>query len=209
VPVLERCLRECRLAFLHAPNLHPAMKYAAPVRKQLGIRTIFNLLGPLTNPAGARRQVLGTARPELVELLAQTLLARHVRHAWVVCGHGGDGRGLCDLTITGLTQVAEVRDGVLSAFTVHPSDVGLGEAPLETLIVDSPKASAAVIRAILDGEDLGPRRHHALLNAGAALVVAGVVGDLADGVARAGEAVDTGAASRRLEQVIEVSNASA
>ena len=202
VPVLERCLRQCRIAFLYAPNLHPAMKYAAPVRKKLGIRTIFNLLGPLTNPAGARRQVLGTSKPEFTELLAHVLAARDATFAWVVNAHNG----LCDLSITGETRVTEIRPGRLRTFTVHPRDVGFDTAPLETLIVNSPRASAAAIRDILSGKDKGPRRRHALLNAAAALVIAGLADNLKSATTRAADAIDTGAAAQTLEQLVNMSN---
>lgn len=201
VPVLERCLRECRIAFLYAPNLHPAMKYAGPVRKKLGIRTIFNLLGPLTNPAGSKRQVLGTSKPELTELIASVLAARNAVHAWVVHAHNG----LCDLTITGESRVTEVRAGQVRTFTVHPSDVGFDPAPLDTLLVESPQASAAAIRDILTGKDQGPRRQHALLNAGAALVVAGLAEDLESATAKAAEAIDNGEADRTLEALAQAS----
>jgi len=201
VPVLERCLRECGIAFLYAPRLHPAMRHAAPVRQKLGIRTIFNLLGPLTNPAGARRQVMGTSRPELTETLARVLAVRDATFAWVPHSHDG----LCDLTITGPTRITEVRDGRIRTFSVHPHDVGFETAPLDALIVDSPQASAAAIRAILEGRDRGPRRHHALLNAGAALVVAGMAEDLRDAVARASAAISTGATAEKLRHLVEVS----
>ncbi len=201
VPTLERCLRECRIAFLYAPSLHPAMKHAAPVRKQLGIRTIFNLLGPLTNPAGARRQVLGTSRPELTDKLAAVLAARNVEHAWVVHGHDG----LCDLTITGPTRVTEVRGGAMRTFEVSPQDVGFDPAPREVLLVDSPQASAAAILEILEGREQGPRRRHALLNAAAALVVAELAGDLREGVARAAEAVDSTQALQTLRKLVSCS----
>jgi anthranilate phosphoribosyltransferase len=199
VPVLERCLRDCRIAFLYAPNLHPAMRYAGPVRKKLGIRTIFNLLGPLTNPAGAKRQVLGTSKPEHTELLAQVLASRGAAHAWVVNAHNG----LCDLTITGPTRVTEVRDGRVRTFTMEPGDVGFEPAELSSLLVNTPDASAAAIRAILSGNDRGARRQHALLNAAAALVVAGVSEDLQTGVDRAAEAVDSGAAEATLARLVE------
>lgn len=202
VPAMERCLRECRIAFMYAPNLHPAMKYAGPVRKKLGIRTIFNLLGPLTNPAGARRQILGVAKPALVELLAGVLATRGTEHSWVIHGHDG----LCDLTITGPTQVAEVRDGQIETFTVHPNDLGLQTAELETLLVATPQESAAVIRDILNGKEQGPRRRHALLNAAAALVVANTARNLATALPMAIEAVDSGAAQETLKKLAEISN---
>ncbi|HSW44698.1 MAG TPA: anthranilate phosphoribosyltransferase [Phycisphaerae bacterium] len=201
VPVLERCLRQCRIAFLYAPNLHPAMKYAAPVRKALGIRTIFNLLGPLTNPAGARRQLLGTSRPELTETLAAVLAARDATFAWVVHAHNG----LCDLSITGPTRVTEVRAGRTRTFEICPDDLGLEPAPLETLLVDSPQASAAAIRDILDARDRGPRRRHALLNAAAALLVAGLADDLRAGLTLAARAVDEGKARQTLERLARIS----
>ncbi|MBI4579762.1 MAG: anthranilate phosphoribosyltransferase [Planctomycetes bacterium] len=201
VPVLGRCLRECGIAFLYAPRLHPAMKYAAPARKRLGIRTIFNLLGPLTNPAGARRQILGTCRPDLADKLAQVLALRNATFAWVACG----GDGLCDLTITGPTHIAEVRGGATRLFTLHPGDFGLETAPLESLLVDSPQASADAIRAILSGQDRGPRRSHALLNAAAVLHVADRADSLEAGLALAAEAVDSGAALAKIQQLAAVS----
>jgi anthranilate phosphoribosyltransferase len=202
VPTMERCLRECNIAFMYAPNLHPAMKYAGPVRKKLGIRTIFNLLGPLTNPAGAKRQILGVAKPALVELLAGVLAARGTEHSWVIHGHDG----LCDLTITGPTQIAEVRHGRVETFTVHPRDLGLETAPLETLLVHTPQESADAIRAILSGKERGPRRDHALLNAAAALVVADVAENIALALPKAIEAVDSGAAQETLQKLAEISN---
>jgi len=202
VPALERCLRECGIAFLYAPNLHPAMKYAGTVRKQLGIRTIFNLLGPLTNPAGAKRQVLGTSKPDLTEKLAEVLDAREATFAWVVNGHNG----LCDLTITGPTQVTEVNQGRIRTFQVHPDEVGYETAPLDSLVVDSPQASALAMRAILEGKDQGPRRQHALLNAGAAILVAGLAEDLKSAVNRAAEVVDSGRARKIIDLLIQISH---
>ncbi|MHC4671178.1 MAG: anthranilate phosphoribosyltransferase [Planctomycetota bacterium] len=202
VPTLEKCLDECGIAFLYAPNLHPAMKYAGPVRKKLGIRTIFNLLGPLTNPAGAKRQVLGTSKPELTEILANVLAARQASLAWVVNGHNG----LCDLTITGETKVTEVREGQIRTFTVNPNDVGFETAPLDTLLVDSPQSSAEAIRTILEGNDQGPRRHHALLNAAAAIMVAGLADNLKSAVTQAAQAIDSGQAVKKLDNLAKTSN---
>jgi anthranilate phosphoribosyltransferase len=193
--VVERCLREVRIGYLNARQLHPAMKFAVPVRRAIPARTIFNLLGPLTNPAGARRQILGVPHMNLLDKMADTLLALNATHAWVV--HGCDG--LCDLTITGPTTVVEIRHGTRNRFSVTPGDVGLSCAPLDSLIVDSPAASAQAVMGILQGQS-GPRRDHALLNAGAALVVAGIVGDIGEGVDRAGGAVDDGSALATLER---------
>jgi anthranilate phosphoribosyltransferase len=186
--LVERSLAEARIGYLNARLLHPAMKYAAPVRQALPMRTIFNLLGPLTNPAGARRQVLGVPRPELVEKMAEALLALGATHAWVV-----HGDGLCDLTITGSTLVIEVRGGRLRRFTLNPEDAGLPRARLDALRVVTPQDSADMVVRILEGER-GPARDHALLNAAAALVVAGIIGDWQSGILRAGEAIDSGAA---------------
>lgn len=202
IATLSRCLRECGIAFLHAPLLHPAMKYAAPVRRELGIRTIFNLVGPLTNPAGSRRQVIGTCKPELTGKLGRVLLARNAPRAWVPCSH----EGLCDLSVTGPSQVTEVRDGIVKTFQVHPSDLGFKTAPLDELLVNSPQASAAAVRAILQGQDTGPRRVHSLLNAGSILIVAGLADDLKTAVSMASDAVDSGAAYSKLEQLIVVSH---
>jgi anthranilate phosphoribosyltransferase len=201
VPVLERCLEEHGLAFLYAPRLHPAMKHAAPVRRAIRTRTIFNLLGPLCNPAGATRQVLGVSQPAHVPLIAEALRELGAERAWVV--HGCDG--LCDLTITGPTHVAQFVDGNIDMTTVNPPDAGLPTAPLQALLVDSPQASAAAIRTILNGAH-GPQRDHALLNAGAALVVYGVAADLPEGVSLAADAVDSGAARERLHQLARTSH---
>lgn len=207
IPTLERCLEEVGLAFLYAPNLHPAMKHAGPVRKQLGIRTIFNLLGPLTNPAGAKRQLLGVPRPELTDTVALAMAARGTQRAWVVNAHNG----LCDLSITGLTRVHEITtdpNGGRQSRTleIKPEDVGLPTADLSSLLVDSPQSSADAIRAILDGTDTGPRRHHALLNTGAALVVAGLAETLEQGVGEASRALDSGAADAKLQRLIKCTN---
>lgn len=201
VAVLERCLAECRIAFLFAPGLHPAMKYAVPVRKALKVRTIFNFLGPLTNPAGAARQIIGVPKPEFTELLATVLGRLGGVRAMVVHGHDG----LCDLTITGPTRVSEMNGGDVRTYELVPEDAGLVRAELKALLVDSPQASADAVRAVLAGEK-GPRRDHAILNAAAALVVAGVAADLREGAARAAEAVDTGRASQTLAQLVQCSN---
>ena len=186
---VERCLKEVGIGYLNARLLHPAMKHAAEVRQALQIRTIFNLLGPLTNPAGARRQVLGVPHPDLLDLIAQALRQLGAEHVWVVHGHDG----LCDLTITGETPVVELRHGTLRRFVVTPESVQLARASLDALRVDSPAGSARVIGALLTGQT-GPARDHTLLNAGAALVVAGKAEDLADGVGQAAAALDSGRA---------------
>lgn len=199
---IERCLAEARIAFLFAVKFHPGMKHAAPVRKALGIRTIFNLLGPLTNPAGATRQVLGVNRPELTEKLAIVLRNLGSEHAMIV--HGTDG--LCDFTITGETRITELRDGRTTTYNLRPESVRLSPAKLRSLQVDSPEASATAIREILSGQP-GPRRDHAVLNAGAAVYVAGLAKDLEGGVRRAEEVLDDGRAAQTLDKLVELSNA--
>jgi len=199
VPILERALAEVGLALLYAPRLHPAMRYAQPTRKRLGIRTIFNLLGPLTNPAGVRRQVVGVPRPELTEVLAAVLAELGAAHALVV--HGADG--LCDLSVTGPSRITELREGKLSTYTVTPEDTGLSCGQLDALLVSSPADSAVAVTAILDGEP-GPRRDHAVLNGAAALLVAGVAEDLSDGAALAARAIDSGAAREKLRLLLQV-----
>lgn len=199
--VAERCLAECGIAFLFAPSLHPAMKYAVPVRKALKVRTIFNLIGPLCNPAGATRQVVGVPAADMTELLAGALGRLGATRALVVHGHDG----LCDLTVTGPTRVSEWSGGAVRTYTVTPEEAGLARSTLPTLLVDSPQASAQCVRAVLAGET-GPRRDHALLNAAAALLVAGVAADLRDGVRRAAEAVDTGRAVDTLARLVDLSN---
>jgi len=197
---LARCLRETGIAFLYAARLHPATRHAAAARRRLARRTIFNLLGPLTNPAGVRRQVVGVARADLLDTIAAALQALGAVHALVVHGHGG----LCDLSVTGPSHYVELHDGNLKHGTVSPEDVGLPRGDIEALIVDSPVASAAAIRAVLAGKR-GPRRDHAVLNAAAALVVAGLADSLQEGVPLAQAAIDTGAASAKLGALIKCS----
>ena len=201
VATVERCIAEAKVGFLYARSLHPAMKHAAPIRAALGIRTIFNLLGPLANPGGVTRQVLGVAQARWQEPLARVLRELGARHVWVV--HGEDG--LCDLTVTGRTRVVELRDGAHRSFTVHPQECGLTPGSLDDLRVESPSASARAIRSVLQGE-AGPHRDHALLNAGAAILVGGRADTLGDGVALAARAVDSGAAAAALDTLVERSH---
>lgn len=200
VPTLERCLAEVGIAFLYARNLHPAMKYAAPVRMALGVRTIFNLLGPLCNPASATRQILGVSRIDHVDLLAHALRELGAARAWVV--HGADG--LCDLTVTGPTQVAELRDGAVARYEVTPAVAGLSQAPLQALLVKTPAESAVAVKAVLAGEH-GARRDHTLMTAGAALVVSGMADCLRSAVETAAKAIDSGAANAKLADLIKAS----
>ncbi len=197
--VVAACLREARIGFLFAAQLHPAMRHVAAARRRLARRTIFNLLGPLTNPAGVRRQVVGVADRDLIDKLAAALGQLGAVRALVVHGHDG----LCDLTITGPSSFAELHGDSLVQRTITPEQVGLKIGPLEALRVESPAESAAAVRAILAGET-GPRRDHTLLNAAAALVVADLAADLRAGVDRAGAAIDSGAAAVTLDRLIDI-----
>lgn len=195
--VVAQCLRQAGIAFLYAARLHPAMRYAAEVRRRIGRRTIFNLLGPLTNPAGVRRQVVGVADEQLMEKMAAALQQLGAVHALVVHGCGG----ICDFSIAGPSSFIELRGGRLHTGSLAPEDVGLDRAPLEALAVADPRASAEAIRSILAGER-GPRRDHTLLNAAAALVVGGRASSFRDGLVLAAEAIDDGSAARKLELLI-------
>jgi anthranilate phosphoribosyltransferase len=194
-------LRRHRFAFLHAPSLHPAMKAVMPVRRAMGVRTVFNVLGPLSNPAGARAQVMGVYSARLVPLVAEAMTLLGTRHAFVV--HGavgeGDGPGMDELSISGASQVAEVREGRVTVGTITPEDVGLERAGIESLRGGDAAASAGILRAVFAGE-LGARRDVVLLNTAAVLVTAGlvpgagagVVSDLRAGIAVAARAIDNG-----------------
>lgn len=198
--VVERCLREIGIAFFFAPTFHPAMRHAAQARKDLGVRTAFNLLGPLTNPARAERQIVGVPRPELTELLARALLLLGSKRAWVV--HGADG--LDELSTTGYTKVSECRDGTVQTFYVHPADFGLSKSSLDALKGGDAVRNAQLIREVLDGAPT-PTRHVVLLNAGAALFVAGQAASVKQGIARAADAIDSGAAREVLSGLVECS----
>ena len=201
---VERTLRDTGIAFFFAPTFHPSMKHAAQTRRDLGIRTAFNLLGPLTNPAGATRQIVGVPRPELTELLARALLMLGSTRAWVV--HGADG--IDEISTTGYTKVSECRGGAVNTFYVHPADFGLAKSAAAELKGGGAAENAAIVRDVLAGTH-GPRRDVVLLNAGIALFVAGRVDTIRDGIAVAAAAVDSGAARQRLEKMAESSHAEA
>jgi anthranilate phosphoribosyltransferase len=186
-------LKNVGLAFFYAPAWHPSMRHAGPTRRELGIRTAFNLLGPLTNPAGARRQLVGVSRPELTELVARTLGHLGAERAWVV--HGADG--LDEISTTGYTKVSESIDGAVRTFYLHPADVGLPMVTVADLGGGTAAENAAMLEAMMNGER-GPRRDIVLLNAGAALLIAGKAPDLAAGMRLAAAAIDEGRAAATL-----------
>jgi anthranilate phosphoribosyltransferase len=196
-----RCLQEANVCFCFAVRHHPAMRYAAPVRKALGIRTVFNVLGPLTNPAGARRQVMGVFDAELVEVLAAVLRALGSQRAMVLRAEDG----LDEISTTSPTHVAELRDGRITRRVVRAEDFGLPRARLEDLAIGSPTESAQRIRQVLGGQR-GPERDIVLLNAAAALEVAGIAPDMAAALPLGEKSIDSGAAAASLEKLIALSN---
>jgi len=197
---VARCIDEVGIGFLYAPLLHTAMKHVMAARREMGIRTVFNLLGPLTNPAAANAQVIGVYSAALTEPLARVLAELGTIRAFVV--HGADG--LDEISNTGESRLSEVREGVVRTFTVRPEDFGLPRATIQDLRGGDREQNAQIIRAILDGEP-GPRRDIVLMNAAAALVAGGRARDLKEGVALAAHAIDTGAARAKLDALVRLS----
>ncbi len=198
-------LRRCRFAFLHAPSLHPAMKAVMPVRRALGVRTIFNLVGPLSNPAGAPAQVIGVYARHLVPVVAEALALLGTRHAMVVHGLAVDGSGqqtdgLDEISTSGPTDVAEIRDGVVTLRQVTPEQFGLTRVPLAVLGGGDAAANAAILQAVFAGEQ-GPRREIVGINAAAVLVVAGLAEGLEDGLQMAFATIDSGAVAALVERL--------
>jgi anthranilate phosphoribosyltransferase len=200
--IVERCLAEAGIGFFFAPTFHPSMRHAAPVRRELGVRTAFNLLGPLTNPAGATRQLVGVPRPEFTELMARALMLLGTERAWVV--HGADG--IDELTTTGYTKISECRDGTVNTFYLHPADVGLPKAPAGSLQGGDALENARIIDRVLAGTR-GAARDVVLLNAGAALFIAGAAASVEHGIQLASRAIDAGDARRTLDRIIAISTA--
>ncbi len=197
---VQRCLQEVGIGFMFAPVFHPAMKYAAAPRREIGIRTVFNILGPLTNPAGARAQVVGVADGALLEKLALVLKSLGCEHALIV--HGEDG--LDEITVTGKTQVCELKDGHITSYSISPEDFGLSQAGLDSLKGGTLDENAALLRGVLAGKP-GPQRDVVLMNAAAALLAGDRVETLKEGAALAEEVVDGGHALEKLEQLIKFS----
>lgn len=200
--IVERAIAEAGIGFMMAPMHHPAMKHVMPVRQELGSKTIFNILGPLTNPAGAKRQLTGAFALDLIFPMAETLQALGSEAAWLV--HGSDGTD--EISISGPTSVAELKDGTIRAREVHPEDAGLPVHAFHEILGGSPADNAAAFRALLAGEP-GAYRDAVLLNAAAALIVAGRVTDLRDGVDVASDSLDSGAAKRAVETLAQITSA--
>lgn len=197
----EKVLNECGICFLFAQTYHSSMKYAAPVRKEMGARTIFNILGPLANPAGATMQLLGVYDPKLVEPLAQVLSNLGVTRGLSICGNGLD-----ELTLTGVNKVCEIREGVLKSYELNAADLGLPACKLEDILGGMPLENAAITRGILSGEITGPKRDTVVLNAALALYL-GIDGlSMVDCVAKAQELIDSGKALQKLDEFVRLTN---
>lgn len=194
------CIREAGIGFMFAPNHHAAMRHVGPARAELGLRTIFNLLGPLSNPAGVTRQLVGVFAGAWVRPIAEALAALGTEHAWVVHSEGHD-----EITTAGPTLVGEVVGGIVREFTVNPEEIGLPRSPAAALKGGDAAHNAAALRGVLEGRP-GPYRDVALFNAAAGLVVAGVAADLRAGFTQAVKALDSGAALARLDRLAAVSN---
>lgn len=192
--LMAKCIDENGVGFLFAPLLHKAMKYAIGPRREIGIRTIFNVLGPLTNPAGAKRQLLGVFNGSLTESLANVLKNLGSEHVWVVYGEDG----LDEITTTGPTKVTELKQGTIRTFTIEPEELGFQRAPKEALLGGDAKTNARIAMEVLSGKE-GPARDMVLLNAGAVIYVAGVANSIQQGIEMAKESIDSGKALEKLE----------
>jgi anthranilate phosphoribosyltransferase len=197
---VRRCIEEAGIGFCFAPVFHPAMRHAAGPRRELGVATIFNFLGPLTNPAGATRQALGVADPRMVDLMVESLGRLGSTHVVAFHGHGG----IDELALSGPSEVVELKGGEIGRRLLDPADLGLASASLEAIGGGSVEDNAATVRAVLGGES-GARRDIVVLNAAAGLVAAGLADDIAAGMARAAESIDSGAAARALDDLIRTS----
>ncbi|MDD5585505.1 MAG: anthranilate phosphoribosyltransferase [Alphaproteobacteria bacterium] len=203
--VLEKCLNEIGIVFLYAPRHHPAMRHVAEVRRELGVRTIFNLLGPLTNPANVKRHLIGVYDPAWLKPMAEVLKALESEFAWLVHGEGHGRDGLDEVSTVGPTDIVELRDGKITSFAVTPEEVNLPRTKLESLKGGDAKANADAIRHLLAGKR-GAYRDIVLMNAAAALVVAGKAGNMVQGINLAGEAIDSGAAKNKLDALTQMTN---
>jgi anthranilate phosphoribosyltransferase len=200
---VERSIAEIGIGFLFAPRLHPAFKAVAGIRRELGVRTIFNLLGPLANPAGARHQVMGVYEPRWVPIVGGVLAALGAAHAFVV-----HGEGLDEIAVTGMTHVCEVRSGEVERYAMVPEDIGLRRYPESDIAGGDPERNARILRDVLSGQQGGPR-DAVLANAAAALVCAGAAKDLRAGVSLAADSIDRGAGAQKLSLLVAATNAAA
>ena len=199
---IAKCIQQAGIGFMFAPNHHPAMKNVAPVRKEMGVRTIFNILGPLTNPASAPNILMGVFHPDLVGIQVRALQRLGAQHALVVYGRDG----MDEVSLGAATMVGELKDGEITEYDIHPEDFGLPMASNRSFRVDTPEQSKAILTSVLDNE-LGPARDIVIFNAGAALYAANVADSIPAGIAKAREAVESGAARAKLQQLVELTKA--
>jgi anthranilate phosphoribosyltransferase len=199
--VVAECIREARIGFMFAPMFHPAMKYVQPIRKSLGFRTVFNILGPLANPAGAPSLVLGVAEEALMPVMAEALRVLGTRYAMVV--HSG---GLDEISTAAVTKIAELKEGRITNKELNPQDLGIEPADIESLKVADAKASARIVRDILSGKQTGPGRDIVVLNASAAIIAGGLSGNFGSAMILAEASISEGRAMACLEKLVEISN---
>lgn len=199
---VARCIHEIGLGFMFAPNYHAAMKHAAPVRRELGVKTLFNILGPLTNPANARRQLLGVFHEDLVETMARVLQKLGSQHVLIV--HGKDG--LDEISISGETNIGELKNGHITHYTIKPEDFNLKTASIETIQVTDSEHAKIMLMSVLENV-AGPARDIVLLNAGAAIYVSGIAETFAQGIQKAHQALESGAALKKLDELVKFTQA--
>jgi len=197
---VKRCIQDVGIGFMFARTFHPAMRFAAPVRTELGIRTVFNVLGPLTNPAGAKCQLLGVADPNIGQKMAEVLILLGSHHSMVV--HGEDG--MDELTLGARTQIWEVQNGMVNTYSISPAELAMPQVPVENIKGGTREENANMLRQILQGQAI-PARDVVLLNSAAVLVVGGKVHDIKEGLSLAREAIDSGAASAKLDGLVQLS----
>ena len=198
--VAQRCLEDIGICFMMAPIFHPAMKNVMSVRNDLGIRTVFNILGPMTNPAGVKKQLTGTFSETLLEPMAKTLLSLGTESAWLV--HGGDGTD--EISISDLTKIVEIKDGIIKRFTLNPTDFGFKLKPFSELVGGNPEFNAAQLMNLLEGQS-GAYRDSVLLNSAAAIFISGLANNLKEGIILAERSIDEGKALNKLNQLKKIS----
>ncbi len=200
--VVEKCVEEVGIGFMFAPHFNPAMKYVGPVRKELGIRTVFNILGPLSNPSRAKAMVVGVYSPKLTEIIAGTLKNLGVERAFVVSGQDN----MDEFTLTGSSTVSEIKDGDISTYTVTPEQFGFESCEMKELQGGDGAVNASITRDILSGKEKGPKRDIVLLNAGATLYIGGKAESVEEGIKLAAASIDSGAALKTLEAMVKATN---
>jgi anthranilate phosphoribosyltransferase len=201
--VVEKCVEEVGIGFMFAPHFNPAMKYVGPVRGELGVRTVFNILGPLSNPSRAKSMVVGVYSPDLTEVIAGTMMNLGVERGFVVSGHDN----MDEFTLTGPSTVSEIKDGAISTYTVTPEQFGFQSCDLAELQGGDGKVNAQITRDILNGKERGSKRDIVLLNAGATLYIGGLADSIEAGISLAAETIDSGKATKTLEAMVAATNA--